>query len=206
MSATMNLFGYVGEAGCSVAAVAQFLSENPQSATVLVNSPGGVATDGAAICALFERHGNVTAYIAGLAASAASLMIMGAQTIVMHRASHLMIHDPSAMVFGRSHELRDAADTLDKLAGTYAEIYARSSGNPAALVAQWMDDETWLTAHEAEALNFCDSVDDESERSKPVAAFDYARFKAAPQQLLQAAKDNGWGTASPVSQLKGIDV
>jgi len=203
MTALLNLFGYVGEGGNTVAEVARFLQDNPQAVTVMVNSPGGVATDGAAICALFERHGAVTVYVAGLAASAASLMIMGAREIVMHRAAHLMIHDPSAMVFGRSHELREAADTLDKLAGTYADIYARASGNAVEHVAQWMDDETWLTAQEAEVLNFCDSVDEEAGRSKPVAAFDYTRFKAAPPELVRMATDNGWATASPAPQLEG---
>ena len=34
----------------------------------------------------------------------------------------------------------------------------------------------------------------------PVAAFDYAKFKAAPAHLVQMALKNGWATVSPKPQ------
>ncbi len=52
--------------------------------------------------------------------SAASLLLMEAAHIAMHSAALLMIHNPAALAFGTADQLRDEADTLDKIADTYA--------------------------------------------------------------------------------------
>ncbi|ULB09558.1 Clp protease ClpP [Cereibacter azotoformans] len=197
--------GAIGDGENTAKAIGQILEANPGPVTFIVNSPGGDAMEGAAICALLERHGQVTCYVAGLAASAASLAIMGASRIIMHRAAHLMIHEPSAITAGRAQELRDTADALDKIGRTYAEVYSRATGHPVERIAKWMADETWMTAEEALALRFCDEVDEEPAQARTVAAFDYTRFKAAPAQLLRLAKEKGWAAPSPALQQQGAD-
>lgn len=182
--------GVIGEGENTPGVIARQLEANSGPVLVYVNSPGGLAHDGVSIMAALQRHGAVTCEVTGLAASAASLLIMGAQNIRMNAAAHLMIHNPANLVFGDAADLRAEADVLDKLAGTYAQAYSQATGHPAERIRAWMDAETWLTAEEAQALNFCDEV--VGQDPQPVAAFNYARFKSAPPELVMLAEKNGW--------------
>lgn len=197
MTARFDLTGYIGEGNATSEAVGQFLSTNPGPVLVVVNSAGGSATDGAAIAAELARHGQVECLVQGVAASAASYVTIGANSILMHTDAVLMIHEPSAFVGGTSGALRDAADILEKLSGIYAAGYARATGQPVARIAAWMAAETWLSADEALALNFCDGIEGTQQGPTMVAAHDYSTFKAAPAHLVQMAQQNGWVTTSP---------
>ena len=136
----------------------------------------------------------------GIAASAASYVLTGARSILMHADAVLMIHEPAAFVAGTAVALRDVAETLDKMAGVYAAGYARATGHPVARIAAWMKSETWMTADEALALNFCDQFEGTDPEPQIVAAHDYTRFKAAPSHLVQMALRNGWATKSPETE------
>lgn len=181
----------------AAAAVSEFLAANAGKVEVLVNSPGGDATEGAAICAALEsRAADVTARIEGIAASAASLAVMGAGRIVMHPAALMMIHEPHAWTQGTGDDMRKTAADLDKFSKVYAEAYARATGHPVDRIAAWMKAETWLTAEEALELNFCDAIEGGA-AAEPLARFDYSRFRAVPPELLRAARANGWVPAAP---------
>lgn len=202
MTARFDLTGYIGEGDATAVALANFLSDHPEQVLVVVNSAGGIATEGAAIAAELSRHGQVQCLVQGIAASAASYALTGAKTIRMLADAVLMIHEPAAFVAGTAGTLRDAADTLDKLSGAYAAGYARATGHPVARVAAWMAAETWLNADEALALNFCDAIEGADDGPLMVAAFDYTAFKAAPLHLVQMAHNNGWVTKSPDTDKK----
>ncbi|MGP9806460.1 head maturation protease, ClpP-related [Paracoccus sp. NSM] len=196
MIPTLHIHGPIGEGQNNPPAIGAFLAENAgRPVCLVVNSFGGIAADGAAIMALIEQHGNVRAEVMGVAASAASLLVMGAARIAVHSAAHMMIHDPSNLVWGTAEDLRREADNLDKLADTYARAYSRATGHPVERVRGWMTAETWLTAEEAEALNFCDEVFGTDQSGEAVAAFDYTRFKAPPPAILRAARQAGQGAA-----------
>ena len=197
MNARFDITGYIGEGDATGAALGQFLTANPGPVLVVVNSPGGVASEGAAIAAELARHGGATCLVQGIAASAASYVLTGAKAILMHESAVLMIHEPAAFTGGTSDDLRLAADILDKLTAVYATGYARATGHPVARIAAWMKAETWMTAGEALALNFCDRIEGADDAPQMVAAYDYARFKAAPAHLVQMALQNGWATVSP---------
>lgn len=189
--ASLHINGLIGEGENATASVGRFLEANPGAASIIINSPGGDAIEGAGIMAMLQDHGRVTVQIVGLAASAASLIAVSAHRVQMHPAAHMMIHEPSAGMFGTAGDLRGAAETLDKLTVTYAQAYSSATGQPVERIRAWMAEETWLTAEEALALNFCDEI---TEPSKPrqVAAFDYTRFRAAPRSLVHLAKARGW--------------
>lgn len=195
MTPTLHIHGPIGEGENTPPVIGSFLAmHSGQPVTIVVNSFGGLASDGAAIMALLEQHGSVRAEVIGVAASAASLLIMGAAQIAVHVAAHLMIHEPSNLAWGTADDLRREADTLDKLTETYAAAYSRTTGHPVERIRAWMAAETWMTAEEAQALNFCDEVIGEAEvpAPEPVAAFDYTRFKAPPPDLLRIAAREGW--------------
>ena len=197
-----DITGEIGEGDATGAAVGRFCDENPGPLEVVINSFGGIASEGAAIFAALERHGRATAIVQGVAASAASLAMLGARQVLIADSAMVMLHEPGAVAFGTSGDMRAMADTLEKMTGVYAAIYSRATGNPIPWVEGWMRDETWLTASEAVALHFADGILS-AERAAPVvaAAFDYRKFKAAPPELVALALKNGWA-AEPSKPLK----
>lgn len=190
---TLHIHGPIGEGQNTPPAIDAFLTAHVgQPVVIIVNSYGGLAGDGAAIMALLQRHGQVRAEVMGVAASAASLLVMGAAEIAMHTAAVMMIHEPANLAWGTAEDLRREAANLDKLAEVYGNAYAQATGQPVARIRAWMAAETWMTAEEAQALNFCDHVFGEASAPEPVAAFDYSRFRAAPPELLHLASREGW--------------
>lgn len=163
------------------------LAEMSGDIVLRLNSAGGIAVQGIAIYnALKTYAGKVTVYIDALAASAASLIAMAGDTIIMRTGSLLMIHDPSTITFGTSGELRKTADVLDEVAAAAAEIYAERSGQSNQRVRALMADETWMRGDLARKLGFADRLDDEA-ATMAAPVFKYTLFKHAPAELLAPA-------------------
>lgn len=129
-----------------------------------VNSPGGDAYEGIAIANVLRQHeARVVAIVDGLAASAASMVIMGADEVVMAPNSELMIHDASTFSFGTAAELAEDATRLDKLSHNYSRAYAAKAGGEPAAWRDLMVAETWYLDEEAVAAGLADRVLGESE-------------------------------------------
>jgi ATP-dependent protease ClpP protease subunit len=117
---------------------------------VAVNSPGGDAFDGIALYnALVKHPAHVRVEIDGLAASAASVIAMAGDEIVMGTGATMMIHDASVTLHGSASELRQAAETLDTLSEGIAAVYARRAGGDPGVWREAMLAETWLSGEEA---------------------------------------------------------
>lgn len=127
--------------------------------TLLVNSPGGSVFDGLAIyAALVETKAEITGKVMGVAASAASFILMACKRIVMPENSFLMIHNPSSLAWGDSSTMRETADWLDKIGNQLVNIYATRTGKAVDQIKSWLDAETWFTAAEAKDNGFADEV------------------------------------------------
>ena len=135
---------------------------------VMVNSPGGQVFSALAINGLLSQHkGQVTIHVAGLAASAATIITsLKNAKCVIDKGSMMMIHNPSSSVAGTSDDLKHEADVLDKSAQSIRNIYAQKTGLDEKKIKQLMDAETWLTAEEAVELGFADELNE----SEPVTA------------------------------------
>lgn len=124
-----------------------------------VNSPGGDAFDGIAIYnALKDHSANVTVHVDALAASAASIIAMAGDTVVMKQATELMIHDAWGMAVGNGADMREMADVLDRLSNDIAGIYASRAGGETAMWRDRMRAETWYNAEEAVEAGLADEV------------------------------------------------
>lgn len=118
--------------------------------TIHINSPGGSVTDALAIYSSLRKHGGrVTAIIDGLCASAATIVAMAADEIVMAEHSLLMVHNPWTVASGDAGEMRKTADALDKAGREMAALYAERTGLPEDKVSSIMGAETWFNAYEA---------------------------------------------------------
>jgi ATP-dependent Clp endopeptidase proteolytic subunit ClpP len=152
-----------------------------------LNSPGGSVFDAVAIYNALKRHpGEITVWIDGIAASAASYIAMAGDTIVMPENALLMIHDPSGLVMGTAEDMRSTAEALDKVKGSLIQGYAAKSGQSDEEIAALMAAETWLDAKDALGFGFIDRI---AEPVKLAASFDVARFRNAPPEVVEAASE-----------------
>ena len=135
--------------------------------TVHVNSPGGDVFSALAIHnALKGYDGNVVAKVDGLAASAASLIVCGADKVVMASNALMMLHMPAAILQGyyNAAELTKTRDMLtaieDAIVDTYQSRINRSDSplNAQVDVRTMLESETWLNAHDALKWGFADEI------------------------------------------------
>ena len=127
--------------------------------TVKLNSPGGNVFTGVAIYnQLKQNSARITAVVEGLAASAASVIAMAGDDIVMLPGSIMVIHNPWTFAAGDHNDLRDEADKLEKIRDAVLPIYTERTGLDAKELQQMLDDETYMVAEEAVDLGFADRV------------------------------------------------
>ncbi len=124
-----------------------------------INSPGGEAFEAIAIHSAIQAHpANVTVYIDGLAASAASFIAMAGDTIKIARNAQIMIHDASGLCIGPAADMRDMADLLDKLSDNIADMYMQQAGGTLEAWREAMLAESWFSADEALAAHLVDEI------------------------------------------------
>ena len=161
--------------------VARVLSElrDARNIVVRINSPGGDAFEGVAIHNLLTAHpADIEVRIDGMALSAASVIAMAGDKIMMARNAMMMIHDPWTFAAGDSKRLREEADRLDKVAGAIASTYAARTGSTADEARATMANETWLTAEEALSQGFCTEIVEPKQPPVPADGATSARWRA----------------------------
>ena len=176
--------GYFGVGASDfVAALAQFRG---QALDIHINSPGGDVYDGIAIHTAIQGHGSpTTAYIDGLAASAASFIAMGVDNVVIARPAEMMIHDAMGLTIGNAADHRAMVEDLDRVSDNIAGIYAAKAGGTAADWRERMLAETWYTAEEAVQAGLADSIlgadpEESATNTFDMRVFAYARRSEAP--------------------------
>lgn len=158
--AELMIYGRIGgggwfDEGITAVDVAALLREAGNGPiNVRVNSPGGDVFDGVAIHSLLARHpGTITVYVDGLAASAASFIMLAGDRIVSARNAFIMIHDAMTGTYGNKDTHTRAIDLLDKVSGNIADMYAERAGEDAdywrALMLENGEDGRWYTGQEA---------------------------------------------------------
>ncbi|MFJ9887172.1 head maturation protease, ClpP-related [Streptomyces sp. NPDC091287] len=126
---------------------------------VRINSPGGSVFDGIAIANAIRLHpATVTVQVDGIAASAASVIAMAGDRIVMTPQSQLMIHDASGMCFGNASDMTEMAALLDTQSDNIADAYAERAGGTREEWRERMRAESWYLAAEAVAAGLADEV------------------------------------------------
>lgn len=162
---------------------------------VFVNSPGGDVFAGITIYNILKRHeANITVHVDGLAASAASVVVMAGNKIIMPKAATLMIHNAWSGCWGNKATMRALADELERLDGQLAGIYASRTGNDAALIAGWMNAERWMSGDEAFADGFADEVEENKQAIAACADAEkyFAHYKNPPQAAPAQPADSGY--------------
>lgn len=126
---------------------------------IYINSPGGDIFEAKAIYAQIRRFsGERVVHVDGIAASAATFIAMAGDRIITAPVATWMIHEVWARTSGTAADFRAMADTLDMENATFAETYAKRSGQSVEDVRAWMATETWMNAAEAKTRGFTDEI------------------------------------------------
>lgn len=163
-------------------------SIGPRDVTVSINSPGGDFFEGVAIYNLLREHpARVTVRVVGLAASAASVIAMAGDDILMGDGAFFMVHNAWAVAVGNRHDMQAAAGLLEPFDAAMADLYAKRTGMKQEEVVKLMDAETWLGAKAALQDGFATGMLDDqqithdtqaSTRTKPLALIEASMAKA----------------------------
>jgi ATP-dependent protease ClpP protease subunit len=139
---------------------------------VRIHSPGGRADDGVAIANLLRNfNAHVVTIVDGTAASAASVIAVAGDEVVMCPGAQLMLHDASTGMYlwgdaeylrSQVVELQRVVDWIDGQSQNYAGVYAYKAGGTAE---EWRKVMTangllgrWYTGEEAVAAKLADRV------------------------------------------------
>lgn len=127
--------------------------------TVWINSPGGNVFAAAEIYTMLKDYkSSVTVKIASIAASAASVIAMAGDRVLMSPTALLMVHDPSTIAMGNTKAMEQAITTLNEVKEAIINAYAAKTGLRHNRIADLMSNETWMNAKKAVELGFADEV------------------------------------------------
>ena len=155
---------------------AQLAEAKGKPVAVRIASPGGSVTDALDIFQQFRDHGQVTAYLYGPVASAATIIAMGAAKVVMSRYSLFLVHKVRSWTdqwgYFNADEITALIDALkkqqddnDKFDNVLVAMYCNKTGKSAPEIKSLLSEDKWMSAEEAKAWGFVDEVTDDG---KPV--------------------------------------
>ncbi len=107
---------------------------------------------------LSSYKGRVTVKIDGIAASAASVIAMAGDTVLVSPVSMLMIHNPATIAWGDHAEMQKAIDMLSEVKESIINAYVLKTGLSRPKLSHLMDAETWMDANKAVELGFADEI------------------------------------------------
>lgn len=147
--------------------------------TVWIDSYGGDVFAAAGIYnALKEHTGKITVKIDGKAMSAASVIAMAGDEILMSPVAIMMIHNPLSAVQGYASDMRKQADVLDEVKESIMNAYQLKTKKSRNKISAMMDDESYMSATTAVKQGFADGIlyQDSSDGASNVLNFSFDRF------------------------------
>lgn len=125
---------------------------------VRINSPGGDVFSATTIANVLRdqraKGRTVETVVDGLAASAASIVLMAGDPVRIADNALIMVHNPWSFAIGEAKDFRKAADELDTIRGAIIATYQWQTDLDAEAIAALMDATTWMDADEAIAQGF----------------------------------------------------
>lgn len=175
--------------------MAEFKALKAPKVKLYINSPGGDVMQAITIFNGMRATGKyIEAHVLGIAASAASYIAMAADKVFMPRNTMMLPHKPMTALGGNADELRDAADTLDKVESLLIPAYMnRWKGTEDELKALLAEDRL-LTAQECLDYGFADEVVAEINAT---AEFDVETLPPEARKVFEAVQQRSEPTDPP---------
>lgn len=170
MDYNLNIDSHIGPWGYSKNYIrAQMSGYKNKPVNVRVSSLGGSVDDALDIRQQFVDHGDVTCYLYGYVASAATILATGAKKTCMSRYAFYLIHKVSNWVdaWGRynADQIAQLIEDLkanklenDKMDLVLANLYAAKCKKKVDEILPVLKEGRWLTAQEAKDYGFVDEI------------------------------------------------
>ena len=190
MEYNIELCNEIGYAECSYEYVKQKLAVcKGKKVKCRISSPGGFASDGFKIMQAFREHGDVTCYLDGFVASAATIISMGAKKVVISPYTQYLIHQSSSLILScqsmNQDEIRDYIADLkkqmnfnEKLDNMAAQLYADRCGKDVKDMANIMQKAEWMTPKEVVDLGLADEIGEPVGSNAKLSSVMLARLEA----------------------------
>ena len=141
----------------SAKAVKDSLDNVKGDIVIRLNSGGGDVFEGIEIYNYLKSLSNhITIEVTALAASAASLVAMAGDKIIIRTGANMMVHEASTMAFGNKSDIQKTLNALTAIDTSIVDIYHDRTGLNRDEIVNLITNETWLTADEAINKGFAD--------------------------------------------------
>ena len=136
---------------------------------IRLNSAGGDVFQGIEIYNYLKSLPNrIIVEVTALAASAASIVAMAADELIMMTGSQMMIHEASTFCFGNKSDVEKVLNALESIDSSLLSIYAERTGISCDVLTNWMKEEKFFTAEEAVQEGMADKLS--VEKTEPTSS------------------------------------
>lgn len=127
--------------------------------TLEISSPGGYLTAASEIYTALRNHkSGVVGEITGIAASAASIIAMGANPLKIAPTAQIMIHNASIEDSGNKFDKLKNAEVLNSFDQSQLNAYEAKTGMSREELEELLNETTYLDAKRAVELGFADEI------------------------------------------------
>ncbi|MCT6888371.1 MAG: Clp protease ClpP [Lactobacillus sp.] len=132
---------------------------NQKDVIVEINSPGGYTAPAAEIYTdLKDYPGNIEVHVVGEADSAASIVAMAGDKVLMSPMAMMMIHRAISSADGNTDDFASGKQALDELDQNIVDAYAAKTGKDKQDIYNLMSKSTWMNAKTAVQEGFADGI------------------------------------------------
>ena len=139
---------------------------------IRINSPGGDVFEASTmLVAMREKQKagtKFTAIVDGLAASAASIIAIASDEVLISELGFIMIHEARGGMYGRAQDMQRAGKLLEDINDSAANLYADKTGINKEEILFIMSEETYMSATDSKEQGFADSIiEQKAENEQP---------------------------------------
>ena len=155
-----NIYFYGKNSSENLSTKLRELDNENDNIIIRMNSGGGDVIEASAIYSTIKSlKAHVTIIVEGIAASAASFILLAANKVQISKAGRIMIHKFSGGAYGNSVALRELADMMESWEKDWIEIYAAKMGlTIEAVTSEYFqpNKDSWISPADAVKLKLAD--------------------------------------------------
>lgn len=168
---------------------------NVQKLNIYINSPGGDVFVASTMISMLQRVKDkgttINAYVDGLSASAASFLMMVADTVNLYKNSTVMVHKPMSIAIGNANEMQKTIDALNKIEeSVMMPMYMSKSKVDEEEIKSLIDAETWLSAKEMEQYFNVTLLDEEKTAVASISSNLFKNYKNVPDFIKNSLEND----------------
>ena len=158
-----------------------------------INSPGGDVFTASTMISMLERKKSngtvIKAFVDGLSASAASFLMMVADTIYLYKNSVVMVHKPMSYAVGNVIEMQKTIDALNKIEeSVMLPMYMTKAKVSEQVIQDLIAQESWLSASDMEQYFNVQVLNEEKIAVTSISPELFKRYKNIPEFLKNSLK------------------